>query len=109
MDSVLSNAVLHFAEDDAHFRSMLTGSWRSVKPGGLFFCRLASSIGMEGRHERLTGRRHLLLDGSTRYLVDEQMLLDLTQELGADLVEPIKTTIVQSLRSMTTWVVRRRG
>lgn len=109
MDAVLSNAVLHFAEDDAHFHSMLAGSWRPVRPGGLFFCRLASSIGMEGRHERLTGRRHRLLDGSTRYLVDERMLLDLTEELRADLVEPIKTTVVQSLRSMTTWVLRKRG
>ncbi|HEV8422501.1 MAG TPA: methyltransferase domain-containing protein, partial [Chthoniobacterales bacterium] len=42
-DVVISSAVLHFARDDAHFESMLRGSWRVLKPGGLFFCRLAST------------------------------------------------------------------
>jgi len=40
--------------------------------------------------------------------VDEQMLLDLTQELNAVLVDPLKTTIVQDFRCMTTWVTRKR-
>ncbi len=106
MDVVISNAVLHFAQSDGEFEAMLEGSWRVLRPGGLLFCRLASSIGMEGRHERIEGRRYRLLDGSTRYLVDEAMLLELTERLGGVLVEPIKTTVVQSLRSMTTWVVR---
>src|SRR5258705_8322078 len=46
-DVVLSSAVLHFARDDAHFSAMLRGAWRVLRPGGLFFCRLASSIGIE--------------------------------------------------------------
>src|SRR5580698_2147389 len=46
-DVVLSSAVLHFARDDDHFNAMLQGTWRILKPNGLFFCRLASSIGME--------------------------------------------------------------
>src|SRR6185503_19897190 len=32
-DVVLSSAVLHFARDEAHFRAMLLGSWRLLKPG----------------------------------------------------------------------------
>jgi SAM-dependent methyltransferase len=107
-DAVLSSAVLHFAKDDAHFAAMLAGTWRMVKPGGLFFCRLASSIGMEGRMRPLGGRRFLLPDGTERYLVDEQMLLDTTRELGGELLDPLKTTIVQDQRCMTTWVVRKR-
>ena len=106
-DVVISSAVLHFAADDAEFLSMLKGSWRVLKPGGLFFCRLASSIGIEGLVEPLNGRRHLLPDGSERYLVDEELLLQLTQELGGELLDPIKTTVVQNQRSMTTWVVRK--
>src|SRR3954463_10243547 len=47
-DVVISSAVLHFARDDEHFRAMLLGSWSKLKPGGLFFCRLASTIGIEG-------------------------------------------------------------
>ena len=73
-DVVVSNTVLHFARDDAHFESMLQGSWRVLKPGGLFFCRLGSSIGMESQVERIQGRRYRSPDGSERYLVDEALL-----------------------------------
>lgn len=106
-DVVLSSAVLHFAKDDAQFAAMVREMWRVLKPGGLFFCRLASNIGMETRVQTLGGRRHLLPDGSERYLVDEKMLLDLTRDLGGRLVDPLKTTVVQDQRCMTTWVARK--
>jgi SAM-dependent methyltransferase len=106
-DVVLSSAVLHFARDEAHFRAMLQGSWRLLKPGGLFFCRLASSIGMEDRVAPLGGRRFLLPDGSERFLVDEPYLLALTAELGGALLDPLKTTVVQDQRCMTTWVLEK--
>jgi tellurite methyltransferase len=106
-DVVLSSAVLHFARDDDHFRAMLQGTWRVLKPGGLLFCRLASSIGIENRIEKISGRRFLLPDGSERYLVDEKLLCDLTGELGGRMLDPLKTTVVQNQRSMTTWVVRK--
>jgi len=106
-DAVLSSAVLHFARDDRQFDAMVTDMWRVLKPGGLLFCRLASSIGIETRVRQIGGRRHLLPDGSERYLVDEARLVDLTRTLGGTLVDPLKTTIVQNQRSMTTWVVRK--
>jgi tellurite methyltransferase len=108
-DVVLSSAVLHFARDDDHFDAMLRGTWRVLKPGGLLFCRLASSIGMENQVRQVSGRRFQLPDGSERYLVDEAMLARLTTELGGQLVDPLKTTVVQNQRSMTTWVVRRNA
>jgi SAM-dependent methyltransferase len=104
-DVVLLSAVLHFARDDAHFTAMLHGAWRALKPGGLFFCRLASTIGMQ--HQRVSGRRFLSPDGVERYLVDEPLLLQLTADLGAHLVDPIKTTVVQNQRCMTTWVLKK--
>ena len=107
-DVVLSIAVLHFASDDAHFAGMLEEMWRVLRPGGLFFCRLASSIGMETRMQPLAGRRHLLPDGSERYLVDEPLLLDWARRLGASLLDPLKTTVVQDQRCMTTWVLRKQ-
>jgi len=106
-DVVLSNAVLHFARDDDHFHAMLQGSWRTLRPGGLFFCRLASSIGIEHQIQPIEGRHYLLPDTSVRFLVDEALLLDLTARLGATLLDPIKTTVVQNQRSMTTWVLRK--
>jgi len=108
-DVVISNAVLHFARDDRHFDAMLRGSWRVLKPNGVFFCRLASSIGMESRMRQLNGRRHLVPDGSQRYLVDQAFLLEYTQKLGGRLLDPIKTTVVHDMRCMTTWVVRKEG
>ena len=106
-DVAIISAVLHFARDDGHFAAMLQGAWRVLKPGGILFCRLASSIGMESQVRRIAGRRFLLPDGSERYLVDEDLLLHLTGQLGGRLLDPLKTTVVQNQRSMTTWVVRR--
>ena len=107
MDVVLSIAVLHFAISDEQFEAMLGSIWRVLKPRGLFFCRLASNIGMETRMVQRRGRRHLLPDGSERYLVDEALLLDWTRRLRGELLDPLKTTIVQDQRCMTTWVVRK--
>jgi SAM-dependent methyltransferase len=103
-DVVISSAVLHFARDEAHFRAMLSELWRVLRPGGLLFCRLASRIGME--FEAL--RPGIYAVGNSEwFLVDQEMLLHLTKEMGGTLVDPLKTTIVQDHRCMTTWVVRR--
>ena len=106
-DVVISSAVLHFARDDAHFDGMVRGTWRVLKPGGMLFCRLASSIGIEHRIQTISGRRCRLPDGSDRYLVDEEMLMTLTNELRGELLDPLKTTVVQDQRAMTTWVARK--
>ena len=106
-DVVISSAVLHFARDAAHFDAMLREMWRVLKPGGMLFCRLASSIGMEGRVRPIGGGKFALPDGSERYLVDEAVLLNLTAILGGRLLDPLKTTIVQDQRCMTTWVIRK--
>jgi SAM-dependent methyltransferase len=104
----ISSAVLHFARDEQHFEAMLRGTWRVLRPGGLLFCRLASTIGIEHQVRPLGGRRYLLPDGSERYLVDEAILMRWTSELGGELADPLKTTVVQNQRSMTTWVATRR-
>ena len=106
-DAVLSSAVLHFARDERHFRAMLDEMWRVLRPGGLFFARLASSIGIEGLVRPLGGRRHRLPDGSERFLVDEPMLFEAADRLGAVWLDPLKTTNVQNQRCMTTWVLRK--
>lgn len=106
-DVVISSAVLHFARSHEHFDAMLRGTWRLVKPGGILFCRLASSIGMADRMKPLGAGRYLLPDGSERYLVDEPTLLRWTAVLDAILLDPLKTTVVQDQRCMTTWVLGR--
>ncbi len=105
-DVVICNSVLHFARDDRHFRAMLAELWRVLRPGGMLFCRLGSRIGMD--FERVRGNVFIVGDGSEWFLVDEQMLLGLTEEMNGVLVDPLKTTIVQDYRCMTTWVTRKR-
>lgn len=107
-DVVIASAVLHFARDDAHFEAMVRALWRVLKPGGLLFARLASTIGVADQVSALGNNRYRLPDGSDRYLVDAATILDWTARLGGDLLDPIKTTVVHDQRSMTTWVARRR-
>jgi tellurite methyltransferase len=102
MDAVVCSAVLHFADDAAHFGRMMEEMWRVLAPGGLFFARLASNIGLEDRVGD-AGRRVRLPDGSERFVVDEAMLLAWTERLGGRLLDPLKTTNVQNQRCMTTW------
>jgi tellurite methyltransferase len=106
-DVVIASAVLHFAASPAHFDAMLAGIWRVLAPGGLLFARLASSIGIADRVRPIGDGRFRLPDGSDRFLVDEPMLMETTARLGGDLVDPLKTTVVQDQRAMTTWVVRK--
>jgi tellurite methyltransferase len=128
-DVVLCIAVLHFARDLAHFRAMLDGVWRVLKPGGLFFARLAATTGVEGQlrpfgdaaaGDRATPRephgpashppgRYGLPDGTERFLVNDEFLRAETARLGGELVDPLKATVVYGQRAMATWVVRKSG
>jgi tellurite methyltransferase len=107
-DLIICSAVLHFAKDTQHFDSMLRAMFRVLQPGGYFFARLASDIGIENLVKPLGNDRYLLPDGSERFLVNEQTLLKYTSEFGV-LYEPIKTTNVQNMRCMTTWCVQKAG
>ena len=106
-DVVICNSVLHFARDEQHFLAMVSELWRVLRPGGLLFCRLGSRIGME--FERVRKNIYRIGDGSEWFLVDEAVLLRMTEQMKGLLVDPLKTTIVQDFRCMTTWVVRKRG
>ncbi len=104
-DVVLCNSVLHFARDERHFLAMVEELWRVVKPGGMLFARLGSRIGME--FERIRGHIYRIGDGSEWFLVDEAVLLQMTRQMGGIFLDPLKTTIVQDHRCMTTWVLRK--
>jgi SAM-dependent methyltransferase len=103
---VICNSVLHFARDGRHFQAMLRELWRVVAPGGMLFCRLGSRIGMD--FEQVRENVFVVGDGSEWFLVDEDMLMGLTQKMNAVLLDPLKTTVVQDYRCMTTWVLRKR-
>jgi SAM-dependent methyltransferase len=106
VDVVISSAVLHFARDEAHWLAMVDEMWRVLAPGGLLFARLATSVAQAGLTPR-GGRRFELPDGSERYLVEHELLIETTAWLGGTLVDPLRSTVVHGLRSMGTWVVRK--
>jgi SAM-dependent methyltransferase len=105
-DVVLSSAVLHFARDEDHWREMVREMWRVLKPGGILFARLASTVGIDGI-KLIEGRRYHLPDGSERFLVDEEMLWRETESLGGQLNEPFKTVVVHHQRAMSNWILRK--
>jgi len=106
-DVVLSSAVLHFANDEEHWQAMVSEMWRVLKPGGIFFARLASTVGIEDQIQPIKGRRYQLPDGSDRFLVDFDMLDKTTKSLGGEWLEPFKTVVVHNLRSMSNWCLRK--
>jgi tellurite methyltransferase len=106
-DLVICNAVLHFAQDTAHFHAMTRRLAALVAPGGRVFCRLASTIALGAPITPLANRPArwgTFPDGHQHFLVDLAFLLEATDALGATLCDPIKTVNVQERRCMTTWV-----
>ena len=110
-DVVVCHSVLHFARDEAQLERMVQGLWRVLRPGGMLFCRLASTIGaVPGMpFEPVGGRRFRMSHGAEWLLVDEALMMELTRALDGELVDPLKTTVVQGQRCMTTWVMKKKA
>jgi tellurite methyltransferase len=106
-DAVLSSAVLHFARDEEHWLAMMREMWRVLKPGGIFFARLASTAGVESYLEHFGGSRYRLPGGVEWLLSDERMLRETTDSLRGELLEPLKTVVVHGARAMSVWCLRR--
>jgi tellurite methyltransferase len=107
-DVVLSSALLHFADNEDHWTAMVQEMWRVLKPGGMLFARLSSTIGISEQLRHIEGRRYLLPDGSNWFLVDFEMLEQTTKALNGEWIEPFKTVVVHNKRSMSNWVIRKQ-
>ena len=109
-DVVVCHSVLHFARDEVQLEAMVRGLWRVLRPDGMLFCRLASTIGMaQGMAFEAVGEwRFRMSHGAEWLLVDEALLMELTRSLDGELVDPLKTTVVQGQRCMTTWVMKKK-
>jgi ubiquinone/menaquinone biosynthesis C-methylase UbiE len=106
-DVVLCSAVLHFARNESHFRSMVRELVRVLKPGGMLFCRFSTTIGLEGILQQIEGRFYRMSHGPVWLLADETLVTELEKELRLERLEPLKTVLVEQERGMTTWVVRK--
>lgn len=103
---IICNAVLHFAENHAHFSKMFESLVTVLESGGILFIRMTSDIGLE---LETIGEQGVfqLPDGSTRYLLTREKVTELQQTHSLSLLEPVKTVKVEELRSMTTLVLRK--
>ena len=106
-DVVLSSAVLHFARNEDHWLAMVREMWRVLKPGGIFFARLSSTVGIQDHIQHISGRIFRLPAGTEWFLVDAPMLEKVTLEVGGEWLEPFKTVVVHNTRSMSTWCLRK--
>ena len=106
-DVVLCSAVLHFARDEDHWLAMVREMWRVLKSGGIFFARLASTVGIQDQLKLISGRRYHLPDGSDRFLVDFELLNQTTNFLNDEWIEPYKTVVVHNMRSMSNWCLQK--
>ena len=106
-DAVSCCAVLHFAADHQAFADMLDELVRVLRPGGVLFVRLATRTTVEDTVQPLGSGRYRLLDEREWYLVGEEELLAHAAARGLEPLEPLKSTRVQGVRAMATWVARR--
>ncbi|MFY0674091.1 MAG: class I SAM-dependent methyltransferase [Bacteroidia bacterium] len=108
-DFIINVAVLHFANNRAHFEKMLTELVRVCTPGGKILMRVASNIGIKHLFVAINenAQRYLMPDGSERFVMNEEDFEYFTSKVKCDFAEPIKTTNVNNLRCMTTWLIRK--
>ena len=99
-DAVISSAVLHFAENHAHFWKMIAEIHRVLKPGGIFWMRMCTGFGTILEESQDLGEgRYALLDGSERYVLQPQGLKEL-EGMGFRFLESPKTVHVLGQREM---------
>lgn len=104
---VICNAVLHFASNESEFYAMFEKLVSVLKLEGSLFIRMASSFGIENEVKLLENGVYSLPDGSTRFLLTQEILNNLLHKYNITLIETVKTTIVHNLRCMTTLVFKR--
>lgn len=96
-DLVIVNAVLHFAADQAQFGAMTTAICDLLAPGGLLLARLATRDHWPAGAER----------GGFRYLASIDEVRAITAAHDLVLADPLRTSVTEGMRTMTTWVATR--
>ncbi len=94
-DAVVCIAVLHFAPDQAAFHAWADACWDRLLLGGIFLARLATRIALPEAA------------GHFAYRPTLEDLVSCEQRWRAVRVDPLKTTLVEELRAMSTWILRK--
>jgi hypothetical protein len=92
---VLCIAVLHFAPNQATFHAWADACWQRLLPGGIFLARLSTRIALPEAAAHFAYRATL------------EDIVSCEQRWRASRVDPLKTTMVEELRAMSTWILRK--
>jgi tellurite methyltransferase len=94
-DAVISIAVLHFAPDQAGFHAWADSCWQRLLPGGIFLARMSTRIALPDASGHFTYRPTL----------DD--IESCERRWRATRIDPLKTTLVEERRVMSTWTLRK--
>ncbi|MFA0961742.1 class I SAM-dependent methyltransferase [Roseivirga sp. BDSF3-8] len=98
-DAVLCIAVLHFAENEEHFRKMFSELVRVLRPAGRLLIRMTDNTAMD-KAEHIGEGKYSLPDGSIRFLMTPKLLSELIDTYSLNFAEPGKSLVVSGMRSM---------
>lgn len=94
-DVVICIAVLHFAPDQETFHRWADACWQRLLPGGIFLARLSTRIALPDVAAHFAYRPTL----------DD--IVSCEQRWRAVRIDPLKTTLVEDKRVMSTWTLRK--
>lgn len=106
-EHIICIAVLHFANDINQYLKMFEELLRILKPQGSLLIRTATNIGIENQVREMSNGVFNLPDGSTRFLLTNEILHSLESDNRFKWIENVKTTIVKDKRAMTTLVIKK--
>jgi len=104
-DFIYSIAVLHFAKSHHHFWDMLKEMIRVLKPGGYLMIRMTSWHTFTLQKQIENGL--IEISDGKRYMLDIEDLKKFVIANNFKFSDPIKTTNVDGLRTMTTVVLQK--
>ena len=107
-DAIFSVRVLHFAKNPDHFHQMMEAMWKSLRPEGILFIRMASFWGITGNMVPLDNGRFRLNDGLDFFLLTEEIMQEWMKHQQAAWVEPLRITYDSPGRSMATWIMMKK-
>ncbi len=106
-DHVVCSAVLHFANNTEHFKTMFSELARVLKCNGSLFIRMTTDEGLPEKPPAIEDGVYYLKDDTKRFLLTRELLSQMMKEHKLALLEPFKTTLVEDLRSMATIVLMK--
>ncbi len=96
-DVVICIAVLHFAPDQVTFHRWANACWERLRPSGIFLARLSTRIALPEAAAHFAYRPTL----------DDIVACE--HRWRASRIDPLKTTLVEEQRVMSTWTLRKPG